>query len=249
MFFHCIGMMWDISWCMLGGRVIYMGRVWHVDEGPSHERSYSKSAKPTPSLTFWSSDLPVIICPCLQNEYGLHMFAMTQSQQNQGSSLCPANDSACSHTQHGHQPLAGLYWFIGARVTLNSLARHVTLPGSLDLGKAARSQGEEERMWKEARHDRSPSCFLSSSSARCWTGWRPMGPKDPGHQGTWRQYSTSRLEGYANKGQLVHPPSPSSNLHWAAFVAPQTARKHQAEPSHANYPAAVVVYSPLAWVS
>ena len=31
------------------------------------------------------------------------MFAMTQSQQNQGSSLCRANDSASSHTRHGHR--------------------------------------------------------------------------------------------------------------------------------------------------
>ena len=65
-----IGMMWGIAWCMLGGRVIYMGRVWHVDEGPSHERSYSKSGlnPPHPSFSFWSSTALCIStrwCPCL----------------------------------------------------------------------------------------------------------------------------------------------------------------------------------------
>ena len=132
-------------------------------------------------------------CPCLSTG-GLHIFAMTQSQQNQGSSLlCPAaNDSACSHTQQMVRTASsGLYWFIGARVTLSSLACHVALPGWLDLGIAAQSQGEEARRWREARPDRSPSCVLSSSYACRSTGWRPMGPRDPGHQGTWRLYSKS----------------------------------------------------------
>ena len=78
-----------------------MGRVWHVDEGPSHERSYSKSEHTLPSHF---DPLPLFVSvhfDALVLVWGLHIFAMTQSQQKQGSSLlCPAaNDSACSHTQ------------------------------------------------------------------------------------------------------------------------------------------------------
>ena len=159
-----------------------------------HTREVTQSQpNPRPSFSFWSSDcccVSTLWYPCPPKKSA---YVCNDSKSAKPRLFLVSCQRQCFLTHSTWSPQARLYWFMGARVTLNSLARRAALPGSLDLGKPARFQGEEERMWKEVGHDRSP-CFLSSSFsfARCWTGWRPTGPKDPGHQGTWRQHSRSR---------------------------------------------------------
>ena len=163
-----------------------------------HTREVTQSQPNT--HPFWSLNPPLVVSVhfdtlVLQRSKSLHSaaYVCNDSKSAKPRLFLVSCQRQCFLTHSTWSPQARLYWFMGARVTLNSLARRAALPGSLDLGKPARFQGEEERMWKEVGHDRSP-CFLSSSFsfARCWTGWRPTGPKDPGHQGTWRQHSRSR---------------------------------------------------------